>query len=538
MLSLKVNGEAVELPDDFAITFNLKSPIFNEVGSFSYPFKLPRTPRTQQILKFRDRIESTFDPYQDFPGQFFWNGVAGPAGCLRCKVADSKHYEGTMYEREGDFYYQLKNKNLQQIDLGSRTFADENEAIAWINSAAYGYHPDFPCAFPTIYNALYFDPVTEDPDLMMFNMYLNDGLMYLLSRESNRTLIVPMLYMKYLMGKIFTGLGHSFEDQLFSHEDYKRLVLFNSLSCNDLLKTYSYTVGNIIFNMHVPFIGLDEFLKGIENSWAARFFVNSKTGHARLIPLREVIEDETYIEWSNNILSKSTELEEQIKGYHLKMELDSDDTEFDEITDAEDKLIEYFKGSVDTPGDLPPFPLAEIFELRYVVSLKEIWQLKSDKQWYSAPWVDTLLSTQFIFKDLTEKIDMKFSTLVDKAWVICQNKFASWREITPRTFFVEQWESPHRMVGRNYSDNFHLFFDGGSSQSSNDPFYTYWKSFLEWRIGTRLVKVQKQMDFSELNDIDFSKKYRIHGINYLIKSIRVTVNGNRLKPATIELYKI
>jgi len=541
MLSLKVNGEAVELPDDFAITFNLKSPIFNEVGSFSYPFKILRTPRTQKILGFRDRIESTQDPYQDFTGEFFWNGITGPAGALRCKIANDKFYEGTMYEREGDFYYQLKNKNLQHIDLGSLSFADENLALYYINLSTYKYYPDVPCAFPTIGNIAYFDPATEDPELREYNPYQDiTGLIYLQSQLGNRTIIVPMLYLKYVLGKVFAGIDHSFDDQLFLHEDFNRLVLYNSLSCNDALKDISYKVDNILFNLHVPFISIGDFLKGIENLWASRFFVDNKTNHVRLIPLKDVIADETYIEWSDNILSKSTELEEQVKGYHLKMELDPDDTRLDSITRFEDILLDYFKGSVDTIADLPPFPQANIFDVRYVISEKEMWQLRNNKVWTAAPWINNFLRTQFIFRDSAEKVDMKFSTLYgDNFYVECENKLENWMDITSRAFFVDQYlVGTHFMYGRNSTGNFNLLFDGGSSQSPNDPFYTYWRSFLEWRIGTRLVKVQKQMTFLEINDIDFSKKYRIHGINYLIKSIRVTVNATRLKPATIELYKI
>lgn len=41
MLSLHIDNRPVELPPDFSVTMNLKSPIFGDVGSYSYPFKIP-----------------------------------------------------------------------------------------------------------------------------------------------------------------------------------------------------------------------------------------------------------------------------------------------------------------------------------------------------------------------------------------------------------------------------------------------------------------------------------------------------------------
>ena len=45
MLSILIADQSLDLSDDFSISLNLKSPIFNDVGDYSFPFKVPSTPR-------------------------------------------------------------------------------------------------------------------------------------------------------------------------------------------------------------------------------------------------------------------------------------------------------------------------------------------------------------------------------------------------------------------------------------------------------------------------------------------------------------
>jgi hypothetical protein len=44
------------------------------------------------------------------------------------------------------------------------------------------------------------------------------------------------------------------------------------------------------------------------------------------------------------------------------------------------------------------------------------------------------------------------------------------------------------------------------------------------------------MEFRELKNFDFSKKYMIGGVKYLVKSIQVVLKKDRIMPATLECY--
>ena len=41
MLSILIAEQSLDLSDDFSVSLNLKSPIFNDVGDYSFPFKVP-----------------------------------------------------------------------------------------------------------------------------------------------------------------------------------------------------------------------------------------------------------------------------------------------------------------------------------------------------------------------------------------------------------------------------------------------------------------------------------------------------------------
>ena len=50
------------------------------------------------------------------------------------------------------------------------------------------------------------------------------------------------------------------------------------------------------------------------------------------------------------------------------------------------------------------------------------------------------------------------------------------------------------------------------------------------------VKIEKQMDFIELKNLDFTKRYRINGINYMISEISVTLNKASIKSVQLKCF--
>ncbi len=538
MLSFKINNSPLSLPDDFSFTMNLKSPIFSDVGNYSYPFKIPYTPKAAILMGFRNRVENTGDPYRVDQGSFAWNGIDIFSGSVKMKILNSKRFEGSLYEGNGDFNYNVKNKNLNNFDFGQLSFANEQDALSWINACRNFVYPDRPCAFPEIFNDKYFvDPVYVG--MKKLNCYnRNNDLIEALSETNERGAIVPMLYLKYILEKLFRGLGYSLNDSFFiTYPSFNKVVMYNSVSCNNEVDGFfPYYLSELLFNYHLPFIKLSDFISGLETMFNIRFFVNNTTRDIRILPIGVVLNNSQYCEFSKNIVSISTELDEQLLGYKLKMEIDGDDTAFDVLNDYEEQLLNNLKGSVERLIDLPVWPAAIPFEIRYVIEAGYYYKMMN-KQWVQMASESLDLSTQYIYRDGKESINSKFSTLImggDSTFCNCKNQRINYTDIAPRIFFANYGDyGDHQIVmGSNFSPDFgSLFYNGPTGL-----FEKHFRQYLSWRIQTKHVKIIKQMSATELRDFDFSQKYMINGIKYLVAGIQVVVKKDRILPATLDCY--
>lgn len=540
MITLKVAGQSLEIPDDFSISLNGKSPVFNEMGSYTYPFKVKYTPRNAAILNFLNRPQNTRSIYKEFPAEIYYKNILWMQGTLKLKAASNTTFDCVFYPGEGEFYYQMKNKNLQDFDYGGETFNTENDAINWINNGMSEVYPQRPCSFPMIYNDNYFEGQTLN-EMKWFNFYFpSDDQIHLYASDNQRTIIIPMLYQWYVLEKLFTGMGYKFQDYGFtSNEGFKKLVLFNTVNCNNGSDGYwPYQINELLFNYHVPRLALNDFITGFENFLGLRFFVSQKNKIVTLKALSDVLEDPYAIDFNSKIVSASIEAEDKINGFKLSMELDGDDEVFKSQIDGENALLNYLKGSVQNITDLPPWPASQEQEIRYVISVNKYYKM-TGKTWVLINWPAIELMTQCIYKDPQESISSKFSTLMmggNDMYCNVLNTREQYLEITPRVFFsVYSYYGGQQIVkGNNYTSEVGtLFYD-----ATLGLFRNRWKDFLDFRLRTKLVKVVRYCDFLELRDLDFSRKYSINGVHYLIKDYQVTIKKNGLSSTTFSLYPV
>jgi hypothetical protein len=146
---------------------------------------------------------------------------------------------------------------------------------------------------------------------------------------------------------------------------------------------------------------------------------------------------------------------------------------------------------------------------------------------------------------------------------------------------TKRWLTPHSDQQLNYSDykvyndytNFslRLLFYRGLKLDSNDKLYplasndvydfdgskiadanlslkwdgeyglyeNFWKDYIYWwNERKKLAKVTKLMSVTDIINLDWSKKYNIEGVNYLLKEISISIKNNQLLPAEIEMYKV
>lgn len=544
MLRLKISGSYVDIPNDFSFTMNMKSPLFGDAGNYSYPFRIPATPRNASILSFPHRVENTGSPFRDMQSEFEWNGITLFRGTGKLRTMDKYGYEGMIYEGHGDFYYQLKNRKLQQIDFGQMTFATEAAAIAYLSSTLTKYYPEAILTCPIVRDLSYFDPPTSIEQLKYFNYLYPGNVLSVLTTSGERTVIVPQLYLRYVLDKLMTGLGYELDDRFFTtHPDYSRLMLFNATNCNNAGNNNppripaGYSLTNLIFNYHVPRIGINEFLKGLENYFGIGMLVDNTNRKVKLIPLKSIINDQSYRDYSSNIISVITELDERPEGYKLSMTLDPNDEKFKELAALEDQIIEKYAGSVAELSDLPPWPMAEIGSVYWVESADAFYQMQYNKT-YAVSSLLSILKTRFYYRNPQGTIESSFGTpFYDSVGLYTEvtNPMSKYDQVTPRVYFAEKYSfmGTNAMYGKNETSNFSLFFPW-----EKGLFNTGFKDWLNFITSAKLVKIVRQMDFPEIHEFDFSKKIMVGGLKYMVRSMQLTIRKDKIMPATLECYLV
>jgi hypothetical protein len=539
MLAFKLDNKFVDLPNDFSVTMNLKSPIFGDVGSYSYPFKIPASPRNDIILNFGRKVENTTDPYLIRQGEFTWNGLGLFSGTSKLKLLSKAGYEGTLFEGEGDFRYRRKNLSMQQVDLGELTFADEIARLRYIAGCSEKFYPDRNIAFPMIWNPNYFDPVTTIDDLKWLNYY-QDGVINMTASGPilDRIVIIPMLFLRFVLVKIFEKLGYILDDSFFATDnDFNSCLIYNSVDCNeDISGVFTYPLDKILLNYHMPRVTLNEFFVGLEDFFNIRLFVNNRTKTVRIISIDDIIKNLSYQPFPNKVISISTELEDKVSGFSLSMEIDSDDSNIQWLGNFDNARIENIKDAVQDFSDLPVWPAADEDETRYVINDQNFYRMTSGA-WVLFDINSIITYTKYLYKMTGgEEINTKVSTLSDYGsdYVECSNKRDNWKANPMRLFFLKTVMDEgffYSMAGNSYTATRSLFYYGAKGL-----FNRQYRSFLDFRISTKLVRITIQLGYIDLVDFDFSRKYMFNGIKYLVKSLQVTIKRDRIMPAVLECY--
>ena len=539
MLSIEVNGIPLDLPNDFSATLNLKSPLFNSMGDYSFPFKLPATPRNVDLLNWTHRVESNRDPWNYIAGKLLFNGEALFEGTIRIKKAGRDSYEGSLFIEKGNFNWEIKDKLLTDVDFGSIVFENDQQVLDYLNSTLDRLYPLEPIACPEIFNEFYFDPPTEDPGQMFYNyMSRETGMLSLYTALNNRTLLVPSLYLKVVLDKMAQAHGYTIEDEFFNcSESLRQLAFYSSYSINFRF----WFITTIYFNLLLPKVKISKLITDLEKMFNCSFLVNTKSHVIRIVSRKVVLNCPDYIEFSSNITAFAVEPETPKEGMVFTMETDEGDKVFEEKLESQKTTLEQIRGSVERFENLPLMPIGELGEIRYVIE-EDRWYQYNVVNWMMG-WrvidLSHLLQTRFIYKKNIEanKVEIGLSSLVEKTFsVYCGNLSDDFRKTKPRLFFIRRiqlfGEKFTHTWAMNYSSDTSLFWGG-----ANGLFAKYWKEWVDWEFyGRKKVAFSKQMNHIEIKDFDLTRKVMIGGTRYLVSELQVVLQLDSIKTANLKGY--
>ncbi|MCX6305536.1 MAG: hypothetical protein NT040_11260 [Bacteroidetes bacterium] len=543
MLALFVNDKSLDLSNDISITLKFSSPVFNSIGDYTYPFKLPATPLNVSVLGFKHRIENSLDPFQVFDANLQWNGVILLKGTLRILNAQSDLYEATLFMDKGDFVYRRKYMTLQDVDFGSLSWNSEAERLDYFNSIRNQYYPQKPFCFPMIKNMTYFEELPENPMLYYLNYYHWNNLQ-ILFEGIDRAVFVPMLYLKYVLDFVFKKLDYALDDSFFAPDpEFDSLTLYNHVDANSTLAgLFNYDSTKLFMNYHAPRMTMNDFLTGLENFFNIRFFVNNITRIVKLVSVDQIVKSSEAIPFSNNVSLIYTQIGDPIKGYHLKMNMETDDEFWTAMQPSQAIILDNIKEAVEAYKDLPIWPASPNGEIRYVRS-EGVYYILWDRAWTIIYLNEATYSlhSEFIHHESDKSIETKFSTLMNNSVAPYDCAVGSaqsgWQETAPKLFFAKFHPrtgggiDDERMYASNFSTSHSLFYYG-----ANGLYVKHFKTFFEYMMAAKQVKFVKQMSLLELNQLDFSKKVEINGNKYLLSEVQVAITHKGIKPATIIAY--
>jgi len=540
MLSILIADQPLDLSDDFSVSLNLKSPLFNDVGDYSFPFKVPATARNMTILGWKNRIAATANIYETFEGSIRWNATVLFSGQIRIKLAGWKNFEGTLYINKGNFNYEIKNLMLDQVDLGYKEFTHDDQAMEYFNWSLTRFYPEVDFSLPQINNFDFFDPPANNPELNAYNFIFPDGKLHKITSDgAQRTIVIPFLYLKYVLNRLAENFGYRLEDEFFtSCTELSRLVIYHSVNLNEIL----FGLQQLWYCRFVPKVKVSEFIAGLEKWFNCSFHADSRQRVIRIVSNREVLLHAELIEFSGNILSVSQEIPEEITGCRFLLGPDPGDKVYQEKLDAEKWISEKIKGAVSTFSQIPPFPFTWPGDIFYTIDTNTWWQLGVNAisfviEWHQLP-NGPALTDKFYYRtgDEKNKYETVFSSLSDAFGVVnCGNLSTDKDKITPRLFWVGMtggYGTPLQLRGLANDSDFSLSYTG-----ANGLFNRYWKEWVNWVMNRRKsVKIEKQMDFIELKNIDFTKRYRVNGIHYLLSEVSVTLTRSSIKTAQLKCF--
>lgn len=532
---IEFRSENFTLPLFGGVTLNLKSPLFNTdrfSGTYSFPFKVP-------AFNFGFK-PSAMNQTQSFDGELF-DGIKLFQGKL--DVMDSNSSVFNCYFKSGasEIASMIKDKNLDDLNLGSIEFASEEEMLVYFNNTTNASYPDTDFCLPTLFDESLFElddnlehSTIAEPRWINFVYNQSYAMDQLLGKIH---FLSPMLYVPALLKKVFAAIGYTLIDQVFEgNADLSRMVYFNlhnvsaqqkpriSINYSDLVQNYS----------------IASFIKDIENLLAARFIVNQKEKIINFVFINEFFK----LKYEPLIIQHGTPIiKNSPRAIVLKQNKDGADSYdgYANVYESNDwpELI----GSLPSYTDLPS-PIDYINKYAYIHDRDRYYKAgyyQGNLGWWEADemWMFGL-PPQYIFNHFKLGIGENISIETNMNFMvwepgesICYTgyKYSDRKTIKPRFLFKGGWAFNNNHV--NYDIDYYCC-ESFNSYGKYNFFYPqdrtlildHWRVFAEFLNNTKLLKVTIILTKKQLTDFNWMQSIMIDNTPVLPDEIQATITSS------------
>jgi hypothetical protein len=589
----------IDVYHDISLAIKLTNPMFNDVGSHSIPFQIPASAHNLKVFGFPGRVERyTEFKNRQYPMYIYAEGLHLLTGNLVIMSADPTTIECYFKSGNGDFWSSIRDKTLQDIDLGeSPTFANTNDALAYMNSSTTSKYPEMPFAmFPVVNlgltNDLTWDDINSNKGWIgstMVNYWdvsdpLNSGFLIDWCSMS------PYLYISYIIDKLLVFFGYNAESSFINDDsELKSLVLYNNTSRfwkdNALFmpKLPGDRPNKFNFSDYATGCSIIDFIDAIKDMFCATLFVNDRSKQAKFLTYKRIISD-THIEPIKRVVSDiRIDHADTFEQIHCFFDNDKSAYHENDIRDFREsvKIAPVFN-TLPTPGTINTqlnwlcLVRAEdtYYRVVYDLGVPATWEvhsrniskesgydsenaLKVSTKAFTLPMYygdDKFIILQGIGNQTFTLVSWPLAHQMNDVEIKQLNSEIE-KDFTPRLLFYRGMQ-PDQSTPQNYyplgtydvyttnkaNGNVPKIPDANLALQWDGPYgliENFYKEYLQWKMaGPDKLEFNAWFDVTELAALDFSQKYAINNNHMFLDSVEFALTHTGVTVSKVTAYKI
>jgi hypothetical protein len=559
MFRIDINNESLDL-GSVSVTFDLRNPIFNDIGSFSYPFNLPNTPKNRALLGFPDKINYGGSTPKSQQADIYIDGMIWKRGIIVVRDANEKHIRVNFGVGEGYFFNLIKDLKMNEVDLGGNRLASNYaDTYRFFKDHYHLLYPDidftlFPFKMPEFFSENdYYHAMHNDS---FINGYINLFITQPIPGPDPTInffswALTPFPFVNYWMKQLFNQINISFKtNSLYDDAQLRQLVFWKNLTISEEWSPTQEFDFPYQFDLSdgFPENNISEFFSHIEKLFRAHLFYNEFDNSAKLLFIKDIL-NAAPVEIDG--LFKKTNIEpNNYDGYEMTYDAPGGEDYFEKFI----KSIKGFnyKGSVLFQFQLPDYTTSP--------TVKDVYFVESEQRffwWHIKPGLAPINgSWQYFTSELLSDGEGNRKMKVNIPGIFPRNIFRSESGNKGQWFTYQDIDKKTepceiRMLfahgvhnGKPFGSHYNRLDNGPIiapySLEWSGPYglkKNFYKEWLHFNATTRAAEYTMPLSAARLKQIDFSKKYRWDQTNWLIDTIRFTVTNHKISPAKVTVKK-